>query len=175
MNEIVRRNDFVQRNDPFLSPTPLFRYRFRRNAWNAKGQWNIGKCLNMPASVRTVVQMPLWNTVQSPFFNRRHCASRVNSPCHTIHSRSTSLVNVYSLSLIPRKYAFDFAYRNKRTLWGVKLFSYCSFYRVKNTYWKINFLFFISSHRLYRTFILLRRDIFKIFYKRCIIFRNKKK
>lgn len=84
---------FVEQNDFIATFLPLFVIDF---VGNAKGQWNIGKCLNMPASVRTAEQMPLWNTVQSSFFNWRHTVSRVNFPCHTIHSQSMSLVNVYS-------------------------------------------------------------------------------
>ena len=126
MKRPLENGRFVEQNDSIATFPPLFVIDF---VGNAKGQWNIGKCLNMPASVRTAEQMPLWNTVQSPFFNWRHSVSRVNFPCHTIHSQSMSLVNVYSPWSLVNTYvcARGISHVIRKTVQTVKLFSYILF------------------------------------------------
>lgn len=151
------RERFVQRNDQFPFSPATIRYRFRRNGWNAKGQWNIGKCLNMPASVRT------YRGTNASMKYRSKSFLQLTSLCFTcqfsLSYNSFSLVNVYSLSLIPRKY-IEFCIEIRETLWGVKLFL-LPFYRAKNLLYmgKLIFFFYLCTV----SFNSLRRDIFKIF------------
>lgn len=112
INETIRSSDLFHKMILSFHSTPIV-IDF---VGNAKGQWNIGKCLNMPVSVRSMVQMPLWNTVQSPFFDWRYSASRVNSTCRTIHFQTTSLVNVYSPWCLVNTYVSNFHSDKKKSL-----------------------------------------------------------